>query len=104
VELEELEEKIQQRGFLDGLVLRMRRDSSKQSELEQGLQAAADEKFQGVCVVFVPGTAGVRTSAVNTATRCAVARTERFGDFASSLLLRILPEAAGCDVCSCSVR
>lgn len=50
MELEEMEEKIQQRGFLDGLVLRMRRDSSKQSELEQGLQAAADEKFQGACV------------------------------------------------------
>jgi hypothetical protein len=43
-----METKIQERGFMDGLMLRMRRDSSKQSELEQGLQAAADEKFQGV--------------------------------------------------------
>jgi hypothetical protein len=34
-------------GFLDGLMLRMRRDSSNQSALEQKLQAAADDKFKG---------------------------------------------------------
>lgn len=34
-------------------MLRMKRDSSKQSAFEQGLQKAADKKFQGQCPLFV---------------------------------------------------
>eukprot|EP00242_Pyramimonas_sp_CCMP2087_P012986 CAMPEP_0198208850 /NCGR_PEP_ID=MMETSP1445-20131203/12192_1 /TAXON_ID=36898 /ORGANISM="Pyramimonas sp., Strain CCMP2087" /LENGTH=333 /DNA_ID=CAMNT_0043882411 /DNA_START=65 /DNA_END=1066 /DNA_ORIENTATION=+ len=48
VELKGMNEQIDKMGFLDGLVLRMRRDSSNQSALEQKLQAAADDKFKGL--------------------------------------------------------
>eukprot|EP00241_Pyramimonas_parkeae_P006603 CAMPEP_0114237946 /NCGR_PEP_ID=MMETSP0058-20121206/7665_1 /TAXON_ID=36894 /ORGANISM="Pyramimonas parkeae, CCMP726" /LENGTH=319 /DNA_ID=CAMNT_0001350029 /DNA_START=44 /DNA_END=1003 /DNA_ORIENTATION=+ len=48
-ELQDIEEKLLERsGFFEGLMLRMKRDSSKQSAFEQGLQKAADQKFQGL--------------------------------------------------------
>ncbi|KAK3236765.1 hypothetical protein CYMTET_53111 [Cymbomonas tetramitiformis] len=47
-ELEEIEEKIAEKGAFGGLILKMRRDSSKQGALDQQLQAAADKKFQGL--------------------------------------------------------